>query len=100
MFPLPSNMFCQQVLDCQIHEPLQLAQCPDENILFGSSGFLRNCFPDYTARMISMPWELWRKGGVKTTPTACDSITAVLYGILDIIVLRAGLKKDKLGEAD
>lgn len=100
MFPLPSNVFCQQVLDCQIHEPLQLAQCPDENTLFGSSGFLMNWFPDYIARMISVPWELWRKRGVKTTPPACDSITAVLYGILDIIVLRAGLKKDKLGEAD
>ena len=32
-----------------IYKPLQLAECPDEIILFGSSGFLKNCFPNSIA---------------------------------------------------
>lgn len=30
VFSQPNNMFHQQVLDCQMHEPLQLAEYPDE----------------------------------------------------------------------
>lgn len=98
MLPVPSNVLCQQVLDCQMHGPLQLAECPDEIILFGSSVFLMSCFPNSIERMDSVPWEPCRKDGVKNTSRASKSNTDVFCRVLGITVLRVGLHHNYIGE--
>lgn len=93
VFSQPNIKFHQEVLDCQMHEPLQLAEHPDEMNLFTVLD------PSWTI----FPIQEWSACHWNFVKACLESEIAALLCFMKSwmsLSLRVACKKDKLGEGD